>query len=144
MFHLLYTSHAVAHYTEKDLIDLLKKSREFNFKNRITGLLLYLDRKFIQVLEGDKEKVLALYEKIRRDPHHTRVTTVVEGASPTRIFKKWSMGFKSISVEEFGQVTGFQDIDKFFVEDEIPKNAHLLLVLFQIFYKKNIVDYAEI
>lgn len=144
MFHLLYTSHAAAPFSESELIDLLKRSRTFNLKNHVTGMLLYLEGKFMQVLEGDKKIVLSLYDKIKRDPTHTRVTTVIEGDSPTRVFKDWSMGFKQLSFEQFSKTTGFHDIDKFFTQEQDNSNAHLLMVFLQLFYKKNIVDYSDI
>lgn len=144
MFHLLYTSHATTPFLESDLIDLLKRSRAFNLENHITGMLLYLEGKFMQVLEGDKQIVISLYDKIKKDSAHTRVTTVIEGDSPTRVFKDWSMGFKQLSFDQFSAITGFHDIDKFFTQEQDNSNSHLLMVFLQIFYKKNIVDYSDI
>ena len=143
MYHLVYTSHAVKPFTEEALLDLLKEARTFNKSNAITGMLLYLEGKFIQVLEGRKSIVQALYQRIIEDPRHQRVTLVVEGNSPTRIFKNWSMGFKRITYHDV-DVLGFRDIDRFFAEPDKAKENHLLMVFLKIFYKENLVDYVEV
>jgi len=106
-------------------------------------MLLYLEGKFIQVLEGRENEVRKLYGKICNDPRHKRVITVVEGNSPSRVFIDWSMGFKKLSYAGFEDVTGFQDIDSFFKDEERIENGHLLLVLLKLFYDKNIADYSD-
>ena len=114
MYHLIYTSHAVSPLSQHELIDLLAESRTFNAANHITGMLLYLRGKFIQVLEGEKKVVTELYERIQVDPRHEKVMTVIEGNSPIRFFKNWSMGFKQLTPDEFSHITSYKDIDRFF------------------------------
>ena len=143
MYHLVYTSHATAPFSQADLLHLLVQSRTHNAEKSITGMLLYLEGKFIQVLEGRKNEVTKRYDKIRNDQRHKRVTTVVEGNSPSRVFVNWSMGFKTLSNVEFEKVTGFKDIDVYFEHGEKIEDGHLLLVLLKLFYEKNIVDYSE-
>lgn len=144
MFHLVYTSHAAVPFPESNLIDLLKQSRKHNRLLDITGMLLYLDGKFIQVLEGSRTSVLEVYEKIKKDPRHLRVVTLIEGNSKERVLNNWSMGFKKTSYDEFTQITGFKDIDVFFEKQRSDDKAHLLLVFLQLFYKQNITDYSEL
>ncbi len=106
-------------------------------------MLLYLEGKFIQVLEGKKQEVKKLYDNIVKDTRHKRVIVVMEGNSSKRIFNGWSMGFKKLSHTEFINLTAFHDIDIFFQKQELQENSHLLLVFLKLFYKKNIVDYSE-
>ncbi len=144
MYHLIYTSHAIQSFGEDELIQLLKESREYNKEHHSTGMLLYLNGKFIQVLEGEKDEVLNLYAQICVDPRHQRVIMIMEGTSPERIFKKWSMGFKHISHSDFHNLTGYKDIDHFFTDDVPKEKANLLLTFLTLFYKKNITDYVDI
>ncbi|MBS1545637.1 MAG: BLUF domain-containing protein [Bacteroidetes bacterium] len=144
MFHLIYTSHAVHPMSESELVDLLKESRSFNSIHNITGMLLYVDGKFMQVLEGDETEVLSLYENIRRDPRHRRVATIVEGHSEDRVFKNWSMGFKSLSSREAKSLSNFHDLDSFFTEKGNTSDSGLLMVFLKLFYIKNMVDFAEV
>jgi len=143
MYHLVYTSHATREFSEADLIDLLKQCKSFNEQHNITGMLLYLQGKFIQVLEGAQPDVESLFAMIKKDSRHTRVTTVIHGTSPDRVFQGWTMGFKKLTFEDAQHLSGFQDIDIFFSEQLSKKNRHLLLVFLGLFYKQNIVDYAE-
>jgi len=144
MYHLVYTSHAVNPLSQRELILLLEECRTFNKAKNITGMLLYMEGKFIQVLEGNKVEVNKLYDNIRKDPRHEKVTLVVAGNSPDRVFKDWSMGFKKLSYGAFEKITGFQDIDVFFNDEERIDQGHLLLVFLKLFYEKNIVDYSEL
>lgn len=54
MYHLIYTSYAIEPFDEAKLIELLKKARENNRLLDITGMLLYVNGKFMQVLEGKR------------------------------------------------------------------------------------------
>lgn len=77
MFHLVYTSYSTAPFSEEELIQLLNQSRVSNKKLDITGMLVYLDNKFIQVLEGERTAVVKLYEKIAGDPRHKKVALLL-------------------------------------------------------------------
>jgi hypothetical protein len=144
MYHLVYTSHATKEFAEHDLIELLKECRISNKENGITGMLLHLQGKFIQVLEGEKIVVDRIYAKIKVDARHTKVMTVIQGNSPDRIFKGWTMGFKRLTFEDAEQLTGFRDIDLFFEKQELKNDSSILLLFLEMFYKKNAVDYAEL
>lgn len=144
MYHLVYTSYAMEPLLEEDLIQLLIKSRTYNKQKHISGILLYLNGKFIQVLEGKKSEVLALYTIIEKDPRHKKVRIVIEGSSSHRLFKDWSMGFKKLSLEEFEDLSGALDIDVFFGKQVDAGQGNLVMTFLNLFYKKNMVDYPEL
>lgn len=144
MYHLVYTSLATNPFSEEELVRLLEKSRSNNKGLAISGMLLYLQGKFIQVLEGEREAVINLYERIRHDPRHRKVATVVEGESPNRIFQNWSMGFKHLTQTDFYQQSGFLEMDDFFAHQQKEENKGLVLIFLELFYKKNNVDYPEV
>jgi hypothetical protein len=107
IFSLLYLSGSTVPFAEKDLRDLLAKSRENNSKLGISGMLLFKGGNFLQVLEGKKETVVALYEKIARDPRHHQITTLLEETSTKRNFPDWSMGFHDLSSTDTRSIPGF-------------------------------------
>ena len=144
MYHLVYTSHAARSFTEEDLVSLLKECRAFNRDHGITGMLLHIQGKFIQVLEGSMEEVVGLFERIAIDTRHTRVAVVVEGDSANRIFKDWSMGFKRLTDDEALRLSGFKDIDQFFAKKKIKEQSNLLHIFLKLFYDKNMVEFAEL
>lgn len=144
MYHLVYTSHASKQLSEADLIELLKECRLFNREHGITGMLLYIQGKFIQVLEGSKDDVIQLFDRIEVDPRHTRVAVISEGDSLHRIFKDWSMGFRRLTTAEASELSGFKDIDMFFAAKNIKEKSSLLLIFLKLFYDKNMVEYADV
>jgi hypothetical protein len=107
MFSLVYLSEGSVPFSERDLRELLTKSRENNSNLGLTGMLLFKSGNFLQVLEGEKKTVLALYEKIARDPRHTRLKILFQGISPKRDFPDWSMGFHDLSSPDTKSVLGF-------------------------------------
>lgn len=107
MHHLLYLSSAPYGLSDENLRDILTKSRKNNALCGVTGLLLYHDGSILQILEGEKTAVYALYVKIMKDPRHTSLVTLIDEETDTRDFSGWSMGFKNLSDEEWEQLAGF-------------------------------------
>jgi hypothetical protein len=70
VFHLAYASMASGYISPKIVDGILKKARAANAALGISGLLLFRLGHFIQLLEGDEEKVRTLYDKIKNDPRH--------------------------------------------------------------------------
>jgi hypothetical protein len=143
MYHLIYVSHATDPFYENDLLSLLAKSRTRNKGSEITGMLVYLKGRFIQVLEGPESTVNNLYEKIQHDPRHKKVSRILVGHSAQRIFTNWSMGFKRISETEFTELSGFTDLEKFFANPPADSRGGAVMTFLQLFYKKNFIDYPE-
>ena len=109
MFFMVYVSVAQGSTSKEDLLDILAKSREANAEAGITGMLLYKDGAFMQALEGEEAAVLELYARIRRDPRHLGIVTLVEGQRESRCFGDWSMGFQDLSAPEAREVSGYSD-----------------------------------
>ncbi|MTI39238.1 BLUF domain-containing protein, partial [Fulvivirga lutimaris] len=84
MYYLVYGSNAHHPMDEVELMKLLHQARIKNKENGITGLLIYSESKFIQVLEGEKEAVLNLFHQIREDARHHKVSIIIEGNLITR------------------------------------------------------------
>ncbi len=58
----------------------------------MTGLLCLSGGVFLQVLEGGRDRVNALYHRIARDPRHTDVVLLSYEEICERRFGGWSMG----------------------------------------------------
>ncbi|MEY4929614.1 MAG: hypothetical protein RI909_338 [Bacteroidota bacterium] len=143
MYHLVYISHAVRPMLESDLEQILSKSRVKNTTNQITGMLVYLKEKFIQVLEGDYEMVNEAYRHIKKDARHHKVRIMLEGNSEDRLFKNWSMGFKRLDTQPFEELSGFRDLEDFFDEQNVTDESPAVMIFLTLFYKKNLTDYPE-
>lgn len=110
MHHLMYLSSATHALSNDDLRNILTTSRKNNARNDITGLLLYHDKSILQILEGDKTAIYALYLKIMKDPRHTGVLTLIDEETTTRDFSDWSMGFKNLSDKEWEELSGYTNL----------------------------------
>lgn len=110
MIELVYVSRAQKHYSEAQLVTLLEQARRNNISQNITGLLLY-DNKgtFIQALEGQAEKVDALFERIRLDNRHSRINRISRISIEERAFPDWKMGFKLVDSESIRDLPGFSE-----------------------------------
>lgn len=83
--------------TENDLEDILEKSRRNNRAANITGVLLFHDGNFLQVLEGDNKSVLACYERIGKDTRHRSCFILQSEYKSARTFADWDMAYVPFS-----------------------------------------------
>jgi len=107
MYRLVYVSAAVGSPTRADLLALLAKAREKNHRLGITGLLLFKDGDFIQLLEGERPAVREVFDAIQADPCHSGVIVLLEGEAHGRLFADWSMGFRDLADPEVRAMPGF-------------------------------------
>lgn len=95
---LFYISKMSPGLGKSDFEAILAKARLNNRALNITGLLVIKGDFFAQTLEGEPEKVLALYDKIKLDDRHGGVIRILfEENVESRIFPKWEMGFRDIN-----------------------------------------------
>jgi hypothetical protein len=106
---LVYLSSATQWPSSADLQALLRQSRERNRASGITGMLLYKNAQFIQLLEGEADAVHDVFASIRRDPRHTGVVTLVEQPAAERDFSEWYMGFRDLD-DDAEPPAGFADV----------------------------------
>lgn len=94
MYHLMYVSHAKQDFSDSELTDLLIKARKNNSHLNITGMLIYRNGNFLQVLEGDEDAVKKLYTIIQADERHDGTIIISEGQISERQFERWAMDFR--------------------------------------------------
>ena len=135
MLSLLYVSSATQLFSEEDLKDLLQQSRANNTRLDLTGMLLYKDGNFMQVLEGPDDALTAVFAKIERDPRHHSVLPLLRQQIQEREFSSWSMGFKNLKDANLQQTPGYSTfmneslISEGFKSD--PSRAQKLLAMFR-------------
>ncbi|MCS5716175.1 BLUF domain-containing protein [Herbiconiux sp. CPCC 205716] len=90
---IIYSSSATVPFSDDDLVELLKVSRHNNAGSEVTGMLLYRDGRFLQVLEGPEPSVRRRMEVIAGDSRHVDVLVLLEEGLNERRFPDWTMGF---------------------------------------------------
>ncbi|NJM13585.1 MAG: BLUF domain-containing protein [Synechococcaceae cyanobacterium SM1_2_3] len=88
---LIYVSDQREYIEFTDLKEIMAKSETNNAELEITGLLLMIGQKFLQVLEGSAAEVNSLYERILRDSRHKKIKLISYTPIHDRHFKDWSM-----------------------------------------------------
>lgn len=112
LYQVIYRSSAKDWFSDAELKELLLQARSYNHAHRITGMLLYSDGQFLQVIEGEEQVVQDLYARIRLDSRHLNVDTIFSGPVSRSMFPDWSMGFVTVSVAEFAWLAGYIDTNK--------------------------------
>ena len=110
VFFLVYVSSATLPFSGEDLRALLATCRKNNAELGVTGMLLYKDGNFMQVLEGDEETVRGLYARIEADPRHGGEITLQQGFAEGRQFPDWSMGFRDLNAPEERSTPGYSEL----------------------------------
>lgn len=139
MIQISYISKATKSMSQEDLQDILKNSRENNARLGITGMLLYGNKTFVQILEGEEKNVNELMHKIKEDPRHTDFQLLKKKTIDLREYADWSMGFKQVSGEEFQSVKGLENIDeKDFNSAFLGKHSNIVDSLMDHFRKERL------
>lgn len=134
MHHIVYQSTAVGQPSTADLKWLLQQSRTNNLALGITGLLLYGNGNFLQVLEGEEAAVRQVYAKIVVDQRHMHVLKLSDGVIERRIFGDWTMGFQPLKRDDFVRLTGYINPYRTnFLDAHLPEIDESMLVLLKSF-----------
>ncbi len=102
LYFLIYVSQATHLCTGDDLTALQKGAQQRNRSAGISGCLVYQDGYFMQMLEGKRDTLLALIERIKTDPRHHGVRVVIEGPARQRFFTDWGMVLRDLTLEMSG------------------------------------------
>ena len=134
MYFLTYVSAAVAPLTSDELRELLIICEKNNRRDEISGMLLYKDGNFMQVLEGAEAAVSQTHARIGADPRHAGLITLLKGPLKARQFPDWSMGFKDLG-EGSSKPPGYSEFLNSALTDEEfaanPSRAQKLLMMFK-------------
>ena len=133
---IVYLSTSFGLLQEKDLQAILQQSRQHNTQHGITGVLLYVNGSIIQVLEGKKEVVEALYQRIVQDQRHTGVTRIVDQPITKRLFANWTMGYQTITARQLQIIETVLDLDNH-EELCVESDGHVILKMINLFYHAN-------
>ena len=123
LYTIIYISRASEDVSANSLEEILKISRQNNPSVGVSGMLLYKNGEFMQAIEGEKDVVTKLMNKIADDPRHADILTLSKKAIPHRYFKNWSMGFENLSENKLpGQFDAKSFFDSSFKQSDAAHN----------------------
>ena len=116
---------------KKSIEEFLFHVREKNKQLTITGVLLLIQGKFIQYIEGPAEEIDKVYKSISNDSRHTDLILLDSGNLKERQFNNWSMAYKEVSDKQIKEIVGNKDLnlEDVFLNGKDVKNHPVLLVL---------------
>ncbi|WP_378182885.1 BLUF domain-containing protein [Aquimarina sp. SS2-1] len=108
-----YVSTAAPSLTNSDLSTLFEYVKENNNSRNITGILMYSDGNFFQVLEGENELIHDLFVKILEDSRHYNVIKIFDREIANCSFSKYHSSFKVI-----GEKSNHKELQDFLEEEK--------------------------
>lgn len=131
---LVYASSATVLFSADELKALLEHSRRKNEAAGLSGLLLYHDGNFMQLLEGEENQVRATYDRIKKDPRHFGCLLLLTHQVTERSFPNWSMGFRDFASPEMKATPGYNSfLDRQGGKDVFPTNPTHAISLLRTF-----------
>ena len=98
MKRIIYISKLTTPISCEDIESIGVVSNRNNSRINITGILVFFEKMFFQIIEGDDEKVDQLYNKIGNDErHHDILRLKTEYDINERLFPNWNM--KTINLD---------------------------------------------
>ncbi len=125
--------------SDSDIQGILKGARENNKLLGITGLLVYHKRNksFMQILEGEKQIIFKLFDKIKKDERHKSIQLVHDEKIEARNFKDWSMAFAELESIDKSKLEGFSEFLEKGFTDELIRGESSLAVHFMKTFRES-------
>jgi len=99
MKRITYISKLTSPLSNKEIEQIGNISIQNNTQINITGTLMFFEKMFFQILEGDDKNVERLYKKIGKDPRHCDILRLkTEDDISERLFPNWYM--KTINLDD--------------------------------------------
>ncbi len=107
---LIYLSSAVGVLRADELDRILLRSKASNSGAGITGLLLFHEGSFLQMIEGPVAGVTSLMQKIRRDRRHSGIIMLQSEECSERIFPDSPLHYVAPRNLSLGEKQAFTDL----------------------------------
>lgn len=124
MYTLVYISNAIQLFEERELEELFASTKASNSLKNITGILLYRDGTFMQIMEGNQEDVEKLFKTIERDPRHNNILRILQRNIEKPLFSHYQTGFSV-----FKNYKELDNFEIFLKQHENSSHANSILAL---------------
>ena len=121
LYRMIYSSEASEHMSPSDLVKILDDARVGNEARNVTGVLVYVDGLFCQVLEGERDVLEDLTENIRCDTRHKSMKLFHRSEIRQRTFDDWRMAYLDTSTAEMSRWAG---LDGTVTIDQLLERLH--------------------
>ncbi|KAA1243276.1 BLUF domain-containing protein [Aquimarina sp. RZ0] len=94
---LCYVSTTNPELSDAEIQELLDFVKQNNRHQNFTGVLMYSDGNFFQVLEGEKKEVSIMFEKIKLDSRHHSMIMIFDREITKSSFTNYDTAFMVVS-----------------------------------------------
>lgn len=98
LLQLVYASHLCA--DESVLPSIRSHAVRNDTAHLLSGMLVYANGRFLQVIEGERKDVLHTFSYIKQDQRHDQIHVLSEREIAEKSFTHWNMGFKQLQNED--------------------------------------------
>mgnify|MGYP001166506105 FL=1 len=116
--HIIYSSRPLG-FDEDTVKQILTSSRKNNPSVEVTGLLIYAEDLYLQLLEGPTPALEETFNKIKSDTRHDNIIVLKEDFTDRRLFASWTMRPQPLNVMMFEE----EDIKNGLIERFSPSQA---------------------
>jgi len=122
IYQAIYSSAAEEALSDVAIAEILAVAHERNAVLGITGVLIFGEGIFLQILEGSQDAVTALLAKIASDQRHHDMKVFYRAEQAERAFGDWRMAYISPDPAEMSRWTGLRDMTTLVeLRDEIER-----------------------
>lgn len=122
--------------------DIALKAKPNNLKHNVTGVLIYLEGKFLQAIEAEKSTLDQLIINISKDNRHTNFEILIDTPIESRTFRNWSLDTLLLGQnQKFDQET-IKTLTKSFEQNFLPR-ADILFYFYKALLKEDVVKPAH-
>ena len=94
MYCLVYMSSPTREMDDEEVQELLRRAKQNNDRDGITGILIHTRRRYLQCLEGEEARVEAAFARISLDRRHRAIIRLQSGTIDRRQFPGWALASK--------------------------------------------------
>ncbi len=136
VYHILYRSKASAGLSKEELGKILSSSRKNNPPRSVSGLLIYRQGYFLQLLEGPEEAVAERFGVIMRDARHEDVEIMIRAKSGERLLAQWDMGYLDESANPSGvKIEVMNQLHDYAIKNARPATVETMKAILSSFRK---------
>lgn len=99
LYRLVYVSKQATPMSREDIVQIINTSVNNNAERNLTGMLIYSERSFLQLLEGEMLPLNQIFERIVRDTRHDNVCMLEYARVSYRLFGDWDM--KLVAADDY-------------------------------------------
>ncbi|GEM_PF-1318862 len=133
-----YISNEKQYFTDEDLRVLMMRAREKNKRMELTGLLLYDNGAFLQVLEGPQDSIEIMKQELLNDSRHENMDVIYSSDKLfEREFANWRMGFQILGSHKNKDYLSLDDRVKELLKKAKPNGAEAHDLIAQYTQLKN-------